>query len=122
MEQKKNWREALREKYNEQAVAWKRQHGTVKVLFVEDSKESGRALFFRMPTRLQFVASEAVSISAGSGEVDVYKKSERLLVDCLLGGDISLEEILNDTSLFISVSKFVLCELIDQKKTSWENC
>jgi hypothetical protein len=117
MEEEKDWRIVLREKYSEQITAWKRQHGTVKVLFVEDGKQ---ALFFRMPTRLQISAAEAVSVIAD--KIDMYKKSERLLVDCLLGGDLSLEAILNDTSLFLPVGRFVLYDLIEQKKTSWESC
>jgi hypothetical protein len=122
METKKDWRAQLREKYSEQITAWKRQCGTVKALFIEDGKEGGQALFFRLPTRLQLSAAEAVSIAPGTGEADLYKKSERLLADCLLGGDLSLEAILNDTSLFLSVGKFVLYELVEQKKTNWENC
>jgi hypothetical protein len=121
-EVKKDWRELLREKYSEQIAAWKRQHGTVKVLFVEDGKESGRAMFFRAPTRLQLSAAEAMSVSVGNEGPDLYKKSERLLADCLLGGDISLEAILNDTPLFLSAGKFVLYDLVEQKKTSWESC
>lgn len=121
-EVKKNWRDDLREKYSEQIAAWKRQHGGVKVLFIEDSKDAGRALFFRTPTRQQLSAAEAMSISTGTGEPDLYRKSERLLVDCLLGGDITLEAILADTSMFLSIGKFILYELIDQKKTSWEAC
>jgi hypothetical protein len=122
MEEKKSFREVLREKYSEQVSAWKRKYGVVKVLFIEDGKDSGRALFFRLPTRLQLSAAEAVSITAGTGEADVYKKSERLLADCLLGGDITLEAILDDTPLFLSVGRFVLYELVEQKKTNWESC
>jgi hypothetical protein len=122
MEAKKDWRAQLREKYSEQITAWKRQYGAVKVLFVENGKDGGYALFFRMPTRLQISAAEAVSIAPDTGGVDLYKKSERLLADCLLGGDLSLEAILNDTPIFIAVGKFVLYELIEQKKTSWESC
>ncbi|MDR3350703.1 MAG: hypothetical protein LBN98_03510 [Prevotellaceae bacterium] len=119
---KQDWREVLREKYKEQVAAWKRQYGSVKVLFIENNKESGRALFFREPTRLQLSAAEAMSITAGTGESDLYKKSERLLADCLLGGDLSLEAVLNDTAMFMAVGKFVLYDLVEQKKTHWESC
>jgi hypothetical protein len=122
MDEIKNWRDALREKYSEQIAAWKRKYGVVKVLFVEDGKDSGRALFFRMPTRLQLSASEAASVISGTDEISAYKKSERLIIDCLLGGDLSVEAILDDTPLFLSVGKFVLYELIEQKKTNWEAC
>jgi hypothetical protein len=116
MEEKKDWREILREKYSEQITAWKRQYGVVKAFFVEDGKGGGCVMFFRIPTRLQLSAAEAVSIASDTGGVDLYKKSERLLADCLLGGDLSLEAILNDTPLFLSVGKFVLYDLVEQKK------
>ncbi|MDR3133229.1 MAG: hypothetical protein LBU42_04310 [Prevotellaceae bacterium] len=122
METKKDWRQELRQNYSDQIAAWKRQHGVVKALFIEDSKESGRVIFFRIPTRLQLSAAEAVSVTTGADRSDVYKKSERLLADCLLGGDLSLEAILADTSVFVSAGNFVLYNLVEQKKTNWENC
>jgi hypothetical protein len=122
METKKNLREDLREKYKDQIVGWKRQYGAVKALFIEDGKDSGHVLFFRTPTRLQLSAAEAMSVAAGTGESDLYKKSERLLADCLLGGDLSLEAVLNDTAVFMAAGKFVLYDLVEQKKTSWESC
>jgi hypothetical protein len=120
--EEKDWRQELREKHNEQVVAWKRQHGVVRALFVEDSKEGGRVMFFRVPTRLQLSAAEAMSVNLSAGTVDVYKKSERMLADCLLGGDLSLEDILADTPTFIAAGNFVLYNLVEQKKTNWEDC
>jgi hypothetical protein len=120
--EKKDWREESRKKYSEQITAWKRQHGTVKALFIEDSTESGRVMFFRIPTRLQLSAAEAISVTIGTDHSDLYKKSERMLADCLLGGDLSLEAILADTSVFVSAGKFVLYNLVEQKKTNWEDC
>ena len=119
---KQNWRDKLREQYKDQATAWKQQYGAVKALFIEDSEDKGHVLFFRTPTRLQLSAAEAMSVAIGTGESDLYKKSERLLADCLLGGDLSLEAVLNDTAVFIAAGKFVLHDLVEQKKTDWENC
>lgn len=118
----KNWQDVLREKYAPQIEAWKKQYGTVKAFFIEDSDNSGRVVFFKIPTRQQLSASESLGFDAATGSHDLYKKSERLIVDCMIGGDIEVQAILNDTPLFLSTGNFVLYNLVEQKKTNWETC
>lgn len=118
----KNWREIAREKYRSQIDHWKKQYGTVKAFFVEDTEDSGRVIFFKIPTRMQMSASESLSIDQTTGNPDLYKKGERLIVECLLGGDVELQAILDDTALFLAAGHFVIYNLVEQKKTNWETC
>jgi hypothetical protein len=95
---------------------WQGKHKKVKYLDVE-----GKLVFFRMPTRQEMSASESMSVDE-SGNVDVYKKAEKMLVDTYLGGELALETILEDTEMYMAVADFVLYHLVQKKKVSWGNC
>jgi hypothetical protein len=93
----------------------------VKRLVIEEEDNSKNALFFRMPSRRELSAAESASVDS-EGNLDPYKKAERMIVDLFLGGDLNQEQILDDTEIFLAVSDFILSQLIKQKKTAWANC
>ena len=123
--------EALQAKVNH----WKAQFGKVKYLDIdaevkitkgEDDKEQvqyipGKVVFFRQPTRQEMSAAEALSVNE-SGEVDSYKKAEKLMVDCYLGGELTLEKITNDIENYMAVANFCLYNLVAAKNVNWGNC
>lgn len=111
---------------------WKAKHRVVKYLDVDgylsvDSKKNpveyvqGKPVFFRQPTRMEMSAAEALAVNE-DGQVDSYKKAEKLLVDCYLGGAYSLEELLDDIEIFMSVAEFCLYELVKRKNVNWGSC
>lgn len=115
-----NPKEAKKEQYASEIRKWKHAHRRVKALFITEDEDLS-VLFFRMPTRHQLAAAETLSIDA-AGKSDLYKRAERLIVDCLLGGDLTVEQILDDAEVYMAAAQFVLYELVPQKKTSWESC
>jgi hypothetical protein len=108
-------------KYSELIGKHKAAGQKVKRLVIEEEDNTKKALFFRMPSRRELSAAESASIDQ-DGKLDPYLKAERMIVDLFLGGDLSQEQILNDTEIFLAVSDFILYQLIKQKKTVWANC
>ncbi len=92
----------------------------VKRLVIVEAEER-KPLYFRLPGRQELAAAESMAIGT-DGNLDPYKKAERMIVDLYLGGVYKLEEILDDIELFMVVSDFILYHLIEQKKSSWTTC
>lgn len=113
-------KEAKKEQYAAEIRKWKHTHRRVKALFITEDDDLS-VLFFRMPTRHQLASAETLSVDA-AGKADLYKRAERLIVDCLLGGDLTVEQILDDAEVYMAAAQFVLYDLVPQKKTSWESC
>ncbi|MCT4647566.1 MAG: hypothetical protein N4A74_21440 [Carboxylicivirga sp.] len=123
--------QALQAKVNH----WKAQFGKVKYLDIDaevkitegkDKKDQvkyipGKVVFFRQPTRQEMSAAEALSMNE-SGEVDSYKKAEKLMVDCYLGGELTLENITTDIEYYMAVANFCLYNLVEAKNVNWGNC
>lgn len=115
-----DYKKTKKTQYADQIKTWKAKYGTVKAFFAGEG-EQAKALFFRQPTREELSAAENLSLGA-SGQVDLYKKSDRHIIDCYLGGDMTVEQVMKDTSVYLPLAKFVLVNLIDEKKSSWEDC
>ena len=109
------------EKYQEELKQWKAKHGTVRAISIDDNGND-KVLFFRLPTRPELSAAENMSIDDSTGQMDLYKKAEKMMVDCYLGGDIALEKIMEDVETFMPVAKTVLYDLVKEKKTSLIDC
>lgn len=97
------------EKWKTQVAAWK-QHGKLKHIHIEGDG----SVFLAVPKRTQLQAAEEVSVN-DDGKVNIYAKAERLMADCYLGGDVTLEEIFEDTALYMAVAKYCLYELVEAK-------
>jgi hypothetical protein len=104
------------EKWKQQVSAWKKS-GKVKHVHIEGDG----SVFFSLPTRTQVQAAEEVSVNE-EGQVNIYAKADRLMADCYLGGDISLETISEDTELYMAVAKFCLYELVTAKNVTSGLC
>lgn len=78
----------------------------------------GKVVFFRMPTRQEMAAAENLSIDE-AGKTDSYKKAEKIMVDCYLGGQLTLEEIMADIELYMAVAGFCLYDLVNVKNVNW---
>lgn len=113
-------KEALKEKFADQIKKWKSEFGQIKIFYVGDV-DNLKAVFFKQPNRHQLAAAENIS-TAESGKVDLYLKGERQITDCYVGGDLTVEQILSDTSVYMPAIKFVLFNLVVEKKSSWEDC
>ena len=110
------------EQYKEQINTWKAKHGSVKAFFIQgDKPEDLKAVFFRQPLREELSAAERISTDK-EGNIDMYKKADRHITDCFLGGDINEGAIFEETSIYMPVAKFVLTALVIEKKTSWVSC
>ncbi|BDD11651.1 hypothetical protein FUAX_40830 (plasmid) [Fulvitalea axinellae] len=96
--------------------AWKEKHGKVKYLDMD-----GKALFFRMPTRQEMAAAENLAEDE-NGRMDSYKKAEKLFVDCFLGGELTLEQVLDDVEVYMAVTEYCLFRLVERKNVSWGSC
>lgn len=116
----KQIKEQKKEQYAEQIRTWQSKYGPVKIFWIEDGKET-KAIFFRQPNRFELAAAENLSTNS-AGQIDFYKKGERHISDCYLGGDLSVEQMLADTSVYIPAMKFTILGLIEEKKSSWESC
>lgn len=95
--------------WKQQVEAWKKK-GKLKHIFIEGDG----SIFLSIPSRTTLQAAEEVSVNE-SGNVDIYAKAERLMADCYLGGDVTLEQIFEDTALYMAVAKFCLYELVETK-------
>ena len=123
------------EELKQQVSTWRGEYKKVKYLDLgselttekgKDGKEivkytPGTALFFRMPTRQEMSAAENLSIDE-DGKADSYKKAEKIMVDCYLGGQLTLDEILNDIELYMAVASFCLYNLVEVKNVNWGSC
>ncbi len=130
------------EEFKAKVNHWKGQHGKVKFLDLdsdvkmekvtdkEEGKEiekevvryiPGKVLFFRQPSRQEMSAAETLSLNE-SGETDSYKKAEKLMVDCYLGGEMKLDEILKDIDAYMAVANYCLYNLVETKNVNWGNC
>lgn len=85
----------------EQIAAWKKQHGEVYALRVED-----KTAYLKKPDR------KTLSAATHVGQKDPLKFNEIMLKQCWLGGD---EEIKTDDELFLSACS-KLPELIQIKE------
>ncbi len=97
------------EKWKQQVEVWK-QNGKLKHIYIEGDG----SVFLAVPTRTQLQAAEEVSVN-DEGKVNIYAKAERLMADCYLGGDVTLETIFEDTALYMAVAKYCLYELVEAK-------
>ncbi len=119
----------------QQVNTWRGKHKKVKYLDLgsetttEKDKNNkdvikytpGKVIFFRMPTRQEMAAAENLSTNE-EGNIDTYKKAEKTLVDCFLGGQLTLDEILNDIELYMDVARFCLYNLVESKNVNWGSC
>lgn len=118
-EEKDSVIESLTEKYKADIKRWKAGLNTgqkLKACFIEESEE---VLFFRTPTIPEFTAAEQLAVSNDTGIVAFDKKAGSLMADCYIGGDLSVEELKQDTEKYVAVSQFINSQLIAQKKTSF---
>lgn len=132
---KKQMKFEVPEEFKAKVEKWKADYGKVKHLDVDsvfkikkvkEEKEvpeytPGKVVFFRMPTRQEMSAAENLSMNE-SGEMDAYKKAEKLMVDCYLGGQLTLDEILADIEVYMAVAEFCLYNLVERKNVNWGNC
>jgi len=79
----------------EQIAEWKKTHGGVYALKVEDAEGRWHVCYVRTPRRRDLSAATV------AGKVDPLKFNETLLRQCWLGGD---ESIRTDDRLFLGVS------------------
>lgn len=93
----------------------------VKAITVDDAGKV-KFLFFKLPTRAELSAAENMAVDPETGQVDLYKKAEKMMVDCFLDGDLTLEQVMDNVELFMPVAKAVLYELVQEKKTSLISC
>ncbi len=130
------------EAYLGDVAKWRRKFKKVKYLCVaeekelklkaEDSKDDKESemveiaferkfVFFRQPNRIEMSAAENMAIDENE-KFDVFKKAEKIMVDCYLGGDYTLDEILNDIELYMSTANFCLYRLVEAKNVNWGSC
>ena len=109
--------EAKKKEYASQIEAWKKTHGKVRMCLMED----GKAVFFKMPSRVQMQCSESVAFT-DEVKFDAHKKAERLIADCFLGGDYSMEQINADIEVYTPISRYVISKLVEEKKTASIDC
>lgn len=142
MTQKKQTQFTIPEEFKSKVDGWKANYGKIKYLDIdsllqikkekkkEGNKEvdievpeykQGRSVFFRMPSRQEMSAAENLSVNE-SGQMDSYKKAEKLMVDCYLGGQATLDEILADIELYMAVAEFCLYNLVERKNVNWGSC
>lgn len=117
--------------FTEKVNSWRGKYKKIKYLDVnavtDIDKEGnvkytpGLVVFFRMPTRQEMSAAENLSVGE-AGQMDIYKKAEKLMVDCYLGGQLTLDEILNDIETYMAVAEFALYRLVERKNVNWGNC
>lgn len=122
------------EEFKPKVAKWKQDYGKVKYLDLDskfEMKENGdkqvpeytpgKAVFFRQPTRSEMSAAETLSVNE-SGQSDPYRKAERLMVDCYLGGQLTLDQILADIESYMAVANYVLYNLVEVKNVNWGSC
>lgn len=109
------------EKWKSQVENWKHEHKRVKSTVLDDAGKE-KFVFFRQPTRTEISAAEERSINQETGSMNINNKAELLMGDCYLGGDISLEEIMDDVELFMPVARTVLYDLVKEKKIRLMSC
>ena len=107
-------------RYVANVKAWEAKYGKIKTLAFTEGKDL-KVIFFRKPSRPELSAAENLASDA-DGNMDLYTKAEKMMTDCYLGGDIKLEDILNDVDYFMPTAKKVLYELVAEKKTVWIDC
>lgn len=117
----KNWKKKYRVKYLELGGQDVEQTDKDAIALVPKHK-FGKLIFFRMPTRQEMAAAENLAVDPETGRFDVYKKAEKLILDCHLGGDYTLQEIYEDVELFMDASNFILYRLIESKNANWGSC
>lgn len=96
---------------------WTAKHGKVRKMAVV-SNDKSKVVCFRLPTREELSASENLATNE-DGEMDMYAKANKMMTDTYLGGELTLEEILDDVEVYMPVARMVLYELVEQKKTIW---
>lgn len=109
--------DAKKKEYAPQIEGWKKLHGKVRMCLIEGDK----AVFFKMPNRPQMQCAENVAFTE-DGKFDAHKKAERLIADCHLGGDYTLEQIYADIEVYTPVSRYVITKLVEEKKTTSIDC
>ena len=109
--------EAKKKEYASQIEAWKRKHGKVRMCLIEEEK----AVFFKLPDRAQMQCAENLSFT-DDGKFDAHRKAERLIADCHLGGDYTIEQINADIEVYTPLSRFVISKLVEEKKTVSIDC
>lgn len=124
----------IAEGFEQEVRAWTNKYKKVKFLEIgaeettekKDGKDvikyiPGKVVYFRTPTRQEMSAAENLSINE-DGKIDSYKKAEKLMVDCYLGGQITLEEILEEIETYMAVASFCLYNLVETKNVNWGSC
>lgn len=109
------------ENWRTQVKNWKNEYKRVKSTVVDDAGKD-KFVFFRQPTRTEISAAEERSINQDTGNMNINSKAEFLMSDCYLGGDLSLEEIMDDVELFMPIARTVLYELVKEKKIRLMSC
>jgi hypothetical protein len=89
----------------EQINAWKKEHGDIFKITVED-----KVAYFKKPSR------KTLGFASMAGQSNPLKFNEVIMRDCFLGGD---DEIKTDDTLFLSASA-KLGEIIETKEAELE--
>ncbi|WP_053405177.1 hypothetical protein [Persicobacter sp. CCB-QB2] len=113
---KKEEKFVVPEAHKGQVEAWKKKHGRIKYFTFD-----GVSLFFKMPSRQQLSAAEAIAQNE-DGTFDLTKKTDQLMVDCFLGGDMTREQIDADIEVYTSLVGFCNSKLVEAKNASWGSC
>lgn len=109
------------EDWKPQVANWKREHKRVKSTVIDDAGKD-KFVFFRQPSRTEISAAEERSINQDTGNLNVNSKAEFLMSDCYLGGDLTLEEIMEDVEFFMPIARSVLYDLVQEKKIRLMSC
>ena len=108
------------EQYAQLISQMKIKFGRVKMLMVGEGDEA-KAVFFRLPLRPELSSCQKVAMN-DDGTSDVYRKADQIITDCLLGGDLNIDQIIADVSIYTPIARFVLFDLVEEKKTQSVNC
>ncbi len=111
---------AKQEQYTQLIAQMKAKFGKVKLLMVGEG-EDAKAVFFRLPLRPELSSCQKVAIME-DGTTDVYRKADQIITDCLLGGDLTIDQIIADVSIYTPVARYVLFDLVEEKKTQSVSC
>ncbi len=107
---------SIPEKFQGEVAGWKKKHGRIKFFAFEEV-----ALFFKMPTRQQLSAAESLAQNE-DGTFDLTKKADQLMADCLLGGDLTIEQINADIEVYVALVDFCGNKLVKAKNANWGSC
>ena len=115
--------EIIKKKLEESAkliAAMKAKFGVIKMCLVGEGEEA-KAIFFRLPLRPELSSCQKVAM-LDDGTTDVYRKADQIITDCYVGGDLKVEDIIADVRIYTPVARFVLFDLVEEKKIQSVSC